>query len=130
MYHFWYIRERGRMKKEQAPEVPVRFYRSATGREPVLEWLRSLDKEDRRAIGLDLMRVQFGWPIGMPLVRSFKDGLWEVRSSLPSQKIARLILCFHDKTLVVVHGFIKKTQKTPAEELELAKRRMKEITNG
>ena len=115
------------MKKEQAPEVPVRFYRSTTGREPVLEWLRDLDQADRRAIGLDLMRVQFGWPIGMPLVRSLKDGLWEVRSSLPSQKIARLILCFHQKTLIVLHGFIKKTQKTPAEDLELAKRRMKEI---
>ena len=74
------------------------------------------------------MRVQFGWPIGMPLVRSLKDGLWEVRSNLPSQKIARLILCFHQKRLVVLHGFIKKTQKTPAEELELAKRRLKEIT--
>ena len=116
------------MTKEQAPEVPVQFYRSGTGREPVLEWLRSLDREDRRAIGLDLMRVQFGWPIGMPLVRSLKDGLWEVRSNLPSQKIARLILCFHQKRLVVLHGFIKKTQKTPAEELELAKRRLKEIT--
>ncbi len=78
--------KRGRMKKKQAPEVPVRFYRSATGREPVLEWLRSLDKEDRRAIGLDLMRVQFGWPIGMPSMRSLKDGLWEVRSNLPSQR--------------------------------------------
>ncbi|MGC1870382.1 MAG: type II toxin-antitoxin system RelE/ParE family toxin [Acidobacteriaceae bacterium] len=94
----------------------------------VLEWLRSLDREDRRAIGLNLMRVQFGWPIGMPLVRSLKDGLWEVRSSLPSRKIARLILCFHRQTLVVLHGFIKKTQTTPAEELDLAKRRMKEVT--
>ncbi len=94
----------------------------------MLEWLRSLEQADRRAIGLDLMRVQFGWPIGMPLVRSLKDGLWEVRSSLPSQKIARLILCFHQRTLVVLHGFIKKTQKTPPEDLELAKRRMKEVT--
>jgi phage-related protein len=128
MYRFWYIRKDGRMEKKQAPEVPVRFYQSATGREPVLEWLRDLDRNDRRAIGLDLMRVQFGWPIGMPLVRSLKDGLWEVRSSLPSQKIARLILCFHDKTLIVLHGFIKKTQKTPAEDLEIAKRRMKEVT--
>jgi phage-related protein len=128
MYHFWYIGEDRRMKKEQAPEVPVRFYRSTAGREPVLEWLRSLDQKDRRAIGLDLMRVQFGWPIGMPLVRSLKDGLWEVRSNLPSQKIARLILCFHQKTLVVLHGFIKKTQKTPVEDLDLAKRRMKEVT--
>src|SRR5271170_2658066 len=115
------------MAKDYSPEVPVRFYRSSTGREPVLEWLRSLDRKDRHAIGLDLMRVQFGWPIGMPLVRSLKDGLWEVRSNLPSQRIARLILCFHQKTLVVLHGFIKKTQKTPAEELELAKRRLKEI---
>ncbi len=116
------------MSKGQAQEVPVRFFRSKTGREPVLEWLRRLDKDDRRAIGLDLMRVQFGWPIGMPLVRSLKDGLWEVRASLPSERIARLILCFHDQTLVVLHGFIKKTQKTPAEDLSLAKRRMKEVT--
>jgi len=94
----------------------------------LLEWLRLLDRGDRRAIGLDLMRVQFGWPIGMPLVRSLKDGLWEVRSRLPSQRIARLILCFHQTTLVVLHGFIKKTRKTPAEDIALAKRRMKEVT--
>jgi phage-related protein len=116
------------MAIDRAPEVSVRFYKSSTGREPALEWLRSLDREDRRAIGLDLMRVQFGWPIGMPLVRSLGDGLWEIRSRLSSQKIARLILCFHQQTLVVLHGFIKKTQKTPFEELKLAKRRMKEVT--
>jgi phage-related protein len=74
------------------------------------------------------MRVQFGWPIGMPLVRSLKDGLWEVRSSLPSQRIARVVLCFHDGTLIVLHGFIKKTQKTSAGDLALAKRRMTEVT--
>jgi phage-related protein len=83
---------------------------------------------DRQTIGLDLMRVQFGWPIGMPLVRNLKDGMWEVRSTLPRHRIARLILCFHQQTLVVLHGFIKKTRKTPAQELELAKRRLKEIT--
>jgi hypothetical protein len=82
------------MSKEQNPEIPVRFYRTEAGRSPVLDWLRGLDKDDRHAIGLDLMRVQFGWPIGKPLVGSLKDGLWEVRSSLPSQRIARLILCF------------------------------------
>ena len=112
---------------KQLPEIPVRFYRTATGREPVLEWLRELDKEDRRAIGMDLMRVQFGWPIGMPLIRSLNDGLWELRSTLPSQRIARVLLCFHEQTLVALHGFIKKTRKTPAEELALA-RRMKEVT--
>ena len=110
------------------PEIPVRFYRSPSGREPVFDWLRALDKDDRRTIGLDLMRVQFGWPIGMPLVRSLKDGLWEVRITLPSRRIARLILCFHDQTLVVLHGFIKKTQKTPANDLSLARQRMMEIT--
>jgi phage-related protein len=114
--------------KAPSPEVPVRFYRSDTGKEPVREWLRGLDSGDRKAIGLDLMRVQFGWPIGMPLVRSLKDGLWEVRSSLPSQRIARLVLCFHDDMLIVLHGFIKKTQKTPADDLSLAKRRMIEVT--
>jgi len=108
--------------------MPVRFYRTEVGGAPVLDWLRSLEKEDRRAIGLDLMRVQFGWPIGRPLVRSLKDGLWEVRSSLPSQRIARLILCFHDQMLVVLHGFIKKAQKTPTDDLTLARRRMKEVT--
>jgi phage-related protein len=116
------------MAKERAPEVPVRFYRTDVGSEPVLEWLRGLDRGDRRVIGLDLMRVQFGWPIGMPLVRSLKDGLWEIRSTLPSQRIARLILCFHQGSLVVLHGFIKKTRKTPAQDLALAKRRMKEVT--
>jgi phage-related protein len=116
------------MSNASLPEVPVRFFRSETGREPVREWLRGLEEADRRAIGLDLMRVQFGWPIGMPLVRSLKHGLWEVRTSLSSQRIARLVLCFHDGMLIVLHGFIKKTQKTPANDLALARRRMTEVT--
>jgi len=110
------------------PEVPVRFYRTNAGSEPALEWLRRLDRADGRVIGLDLMQVQFGCPIGMPLVRRLKNGLWEDRSTVPSRRIARLILCFHEGTLVVLHGFIKKTRKTPAEDLALATRRMKEIT--
>ncbi len=110
-------------------EIPVRFYRTASGREPVREWLRHLDKEERRVIGLDLMKVQFGWPIGMPLVRSLKDGLWEVRSTLPSRKIARVILCFWDGKIVALHAFIKKSQKTPHEELAIARQRMKEVTS-
>ena len=115
------------MAAAREPEIPVRFYRTDAGTEPVLEWLRGLDKGDRRVIGLDLMRVQLGWPVGMPLVRSLKGGLWEVRSTLPSQRIARLILCFHEASLVVLHGFIKKTRKIPADDLALAKRRMKEV---
>ncbi len=126
MYRLWYIPRVGR--SGQITEIPVRFYCTAAGQSPVLEWLRDLDKDDRRAIGLDLMRVQFGWPIGRPLVGSLKEGLWEVRSTLPSQRIARLILCFHENMLVVLHGFVKKTQKTPSGDLDLAKRRMKEVT--
>jgi phage-related protein len=117
------------MADQRPHEIPARFYRTAAGREPVLEWLRSLDKEDRRAIGLDLMRVQFGWPIGMPLVRSLKGGLWEVRSALLGRRIARLLLCFHEGEIVVVHGFIKKTQRTPVEDIDLARRRMREVTS-
>jgi phage-related protein len=115
------------MPKPKAPEIPVRFYKTSQGREPVLEWLRGLEKADRHTVGLDLMRVQFGWPIGMPLVRSLKDGLWEIRSTLPSHRIARLILCFHMGVLVVLHGFIKKSRSTPSQDLELAKQRMKEV---
>jgi phage-related protein len=94
----------------------------------VLEWLHGLPKEDRHAIGIDLMRVQVGWPIGMPLVRGLGDGLWEVRSTLPSRRIARLLLCFHEGVIVVLHGFIKKTQKTPPDDLELARKRKREVT--
>ena len=82
--------------------MPVRFYRTEAGGSPVLDWLRGLDKDDRRAIGLDLMRVQFGWPIGRPLVGSLKDGLWEVRSSLPSQRISagdRIVTFNYDVSL-------------------------------
>lgn len=93
----------------------------------MLDCLRTLDKEDCPIIGMDLMRVQFGWPIGMPLVRSLKDGVWKVRSNLASQRIARVLLCFHQETLVVLHGFIKKSQKTAPDDLALAVRRMKEV---
>ncbi len=112
----------------KSSEIPVRFYKTSSGREPTREWLRCLSPEDRRAVGLDLMRVQFGWPIGMPLVRSLKDGLWELRCTLASQRIARILLCFHDETLILLHGFIKKTQKTPADDLALARQRMSEVT--
>lgn len=117
------------MPDEQPLRIPVLFYRTVAGREPVLEWLRDLGQEDRRAIGRDLMRVQFGWPVGMPLVRSLKDGLWEVRSTLPSRRIARLMLCFHENKIVALHGFIKKTQRTPGEDIDLARQRMREVAS-
>lgn len=115
------------MSRPRLTEIPAVFYRTSGGTEPVIEWLRSLPAEDRRAIGVDLATVQFGWPIGMPLCRPLGQGLWEVRSALPSRRIARLLFFVHEDRIGVVHGFIKKTQKTPADDLELARRRMKEM---
>lgn len=115
------------MTTPHLPELPAVFYRTAGGKEPVLEWLRGLPAEDRRTIGTDLATVQFGWPIGMPLCRPLSDGLWEVRSTLQSRRIARVLFFVADDRIGVVHGFIKKTQKTPSDELELARKRMKEM---
>ena len=108
-------------------KITARFYHTESGDSPVLEWLRSLPPDDRYEIGQDLARVEFRWPIGMLLCRALSDGLWEVRSILPSRRIARLIFCAEDGELFVLHGFIKKTQKTPAVDLSLAYKRMKEI---
>lgn len=108
-------------------KMPVVFYRTRGGSEIVRGWLRVLDEKDRNAIGLDLMRIQFRWPVGMPLCRAMGEGLWEVRTSLPSNRIARVLFCVVAERIVVLHGFIKKTQKTPDDELALARKRMKEF---
>jgi len=111
---------------DQQPALPVFFYRTKAGVEPVRAWLRELPDDDRRKIGSDLHRVQMDWPVGMPLCRSLGGGLWELRSNLPSGRIARLIFFIEDREIYVVHGFVKKTQKTPAADLALAVRRQKE----
>ena len=108
-------------------KMPVIFYRTRSGNEVVRDWLRSQDEKDRNAIGQDLMRVQYRWPVGMPLCRSLGEGLWEVRSNLPSRTIARMLFCIKDNKILVLHGFIKKTQKTPEADLALARRRKKEF---
>jgi phage-related protein len=115
------------MAGEAPRKIPVVFYRTRGGAELVRDWLRSLDERDRNAIGLDLMRVQFRWPVGMPLCRSMGDGMWEVRTSLPSSRIARTLFYVARDRIVVLHGFIKKSQKTPDEELALARKRKKEF---
>jgi phage-related protein len=115
------------MIRKQINEIPVVFYRSSLGKEPVREWLRGLPANDRRKIGVDLATVQIGWPVAMPLRRSLGAGLWKVRSSLPSRRIARVLFCVHEDQIFIVHGFIKKTQKTPQDEMELAQKRMKEV---
>ncbi len=89
------------------------------------EWLKSLDADERRIIGEDIKDVEFSWPIGMPLVRSLGRELWEVRSSLPNGRIARVLFCVTGQQMVLLHGFIKKTQSTPNREIDLALKRKK-----
>ncbi len=103
--------------------LQVVFYRTDAGTEPVREWLKGLTKDERRIIGEDIKTVQLGWPLGMPLVRKIDKGLWEVRIQL-DKKIARILFTAHDGMMVLLHGFIKKSPKTPANDLKLAKQRM------
>jgi phage-related protein len=84
--------------------------------------LKELDHPDRKAIGEDIKDVEFSWPIGMPLVRSLGRDLWEVRSGLPRGRIARVLFCLEEGRMML-HGFIKKTQKTPQRDIDLALKR-------
>ena len=106
--------------------LKVVFFKTESGTEPVRQWLLSLSKEERLIIGTDIKTVEFGWPVGMPTCRSMGDGLWEVRSSLPQGKIARSLFYVDDGYMVLLHGFIKKSKKTPPKELELARRRKRQ----
>ena len=112
---------------EALKKLPAIFYRSLSGTEPVREWLKELDQDDRRVVGHDIGKAEFGWPLGMPLCRALGGGLWEVRSNLPRGRIARAIFCVSAGRMVLLHGFEKKTQKTPQSDLELARKRQKEI---
>ena len=106
--------------------ITVRFYSLPSGKEPVREWLLSLSRDERLVIGADVKTVEFGWPVGLPVCRSLGDGLWEVRSSL-GNRIARVLFCIANDTMWLLHGFIKKQQKTPPQELALARKRMREV---
>ncbi len=109
--------------ERQGKRVPAIFFRTDAGGEPVRDWLNGLpSSEDRRRIGEDIKTVEFGWPIGMPVCRSLADGIYEVRTSLAQNRIARVLFYIDKKgRMVLLHGFIKKTRKTPDEDLELAR---------
>jgi len=106
--------------------IPVAFFRFDSGREPTREWLRGLDSGAKRTIGEDIKTLQYGWPIGMPLARKMDANLWELRSSL-ANGIARTFFTVFDDNIVLLHGFVKKSQKTPAKELAIAKRRLTKL---
>ena len=105
----------------------VRFFKSENGNEPVRDWLLTLDKEDRKIVGADIQTVEFGFPIGMPLVKKIdtKHKLWEVRS-----KISRVIFTIYKDCMILLHGFIKKDQKLPEKEKNIAIERRKKLDTG
>jgi phage-related protein len=132
----WYTKQVGRRARlpaaisvprgaleRQGKLVPVIFFRTAAGGEPVRDWLKSLPLlDDRRRIGEDIKTVEFGWPIGMPVCRPLVDGIYEVRTNLAHNRIARVLFYIDVKNrMVLLHGFIKKTRKLPGDDLELAR---------
>jgi phage-related protein len=107
----------------------VIFYRTELGNEPVREWLRSLPRTEKKVIGEDIKTVQFGWPLGMPLVRKVDIDVWEVRSQLEN-RTARVLFTVHENVMVLLHGFIKKSEKLPARELRITKQRLSALRSG
>ena len=104
----------------------VFFFKSESGNEPVRDWLKDLPAIERKAIGEDIKTVQFGWPLGMPLIRKMERGLWEVRSNI-STGIARVLFTVKGAVMILLHGFVKKSQKTPPNELDTARRRLNNL---
>ncbi len=94
------------------------------------DWLRKLDKEDRRVIGVDIKTVEFGWPVGMPVCKSVGKGIWEVRSNLTRNRIARVLFCIWEGQMILLHGFMKKSRKIPKADLDLARERKSQLKEG
>ena len=108
--------------------IQARFFQTAAGNQPLREWLLGLDSANRRIIGGDIMAVELGWPLGPPLVAGLGDGLYEVRSNLTGKRnISRVLFTVQGKSMVLLHGFIKKTRKTPDSDLKLARKRKREF---
>lgn len=122
MYFFRYTKSA--LSKSRKPALECRFYRLDSGREPVREWLKKLPVDVRQEVGSDIALVQWRWPVGKPLVDGMSGGLWEVRTSFDGN-IYRVLFCCSGSTMVLLHGFKKKTQKTPKADLEIGRRRMK-----
>lgn len=128
MYHMRYTSRVGKRSgssdgsAKQGKRVPAIFYRTEAGGEPVREWLKRLSPEDRKRIGEDIKTVEFGWPVGMPVCRPLGEGIYEVRTTLAQNRIARVLFYIDKKArMVLLHGFLKKTRRTPDEDLDLAR---------
>ena len=108
-------------------KLPASFYETPNGNEPVRAWLKGLERDDCRSVGVDIATVEYAWPMGKPLCVSLGGGLWEVRSNISNGRIARVIFCIQEGRMVLLHGFIKKTRKTPKKDFDLALKRQREI---
>lgn len=110
--------------------IEVTFYRSSSGREPVRDWILQLDSMDRKIVGEDIKTVEFGWPIGMPTCKPMTGhkGLYEVRSDISNGRIARVLFVIEGSDMVLLHAFIKKTQKTPQADIDIAVQRRRRLT--
>ena len=125
MYQLWYTRLMNK-ENDDEPILDVVFYKIAAGNEPVREWLKSLPREDRKNSGEDIKTAQYGWPLGMHLIRKMERGLWEARSNI-STGIARVVFIVKGAMIILLHGFVKKSQKTPPNELDTARRRLNNL---
>jgi len=114
---------------DDEPVLAVRFYAVSPGHEPVRRWLLGLSPGDRLVLGLDIKAVQYGWPMGMPLVRKLDPGLWEVRSHVLGGA-ARVVFTVGGSVMVLLHGFVKKPEKMPASDLWTAKQRARDLRKG
>jgi len=115
---------------DRQKRIPALFYRGTSGAEPVRVWLKTLDREDRRLIGIDIKTVEYGWPISMPTCRPMGQGLFEVRTDLPRNRIARVLFCISEGYMVLLHGFMKKSRKTAKADLDLARSRKLRLERG
>lgn len=113
---------------DRTKKLPARFYINAMGRNTVREWILELSSADRYIIGKDIQKVEFEWPLGRPHCALLGNGLWEIRSHLDSSRIARIIFCMGDGHMILLHGFIKKTQKLLQADIDIALKRKREVT--
>lgn len=118
------------LRMRRPKQIQAAFFRQPSGKEPVRDWLLELSSEDRKIIGDDIRTAEFGWPLGMPLCRQLRGrpGLWEIRNSLAGGRIARVFFCIDGDQMVLLHGIIKKSQKTPTKDLNVAEKRKKELS--
>lgn len=108
-------------------KLPARFFKTENGKEPVRDWLQGFARPDKQMIGEDISRVEFGWPIGMPTCEAMGDGIFQTRTDLSSNRIARVFFCVEEGHMYLLHSIIKKTPRTPPDDLEVARKRRKAV---